>query len=108
MSTVSQPRSRVKPQRFVKIAVGASADNPLVIITIKVGSKSDDYCVKPLPADFGAAYEVEKLFNPEGAPAYTVHLSDDGAQSCECKGHLRWGHCKHGQALWALRQAGKL
>jgi hypothetical protein len=32
-----------------------------------VGPAWEDYCVKPLPADFGAAYAVEKVFNPDGA-----------------------------------------
>jgi hypothetical protein len=47
------------------------------------------------------------MFNPDGG-AYHVHLSDDSAMTCEYKGHLRWGHCKHGEALLALRQAGKV
>jgi hypothetical protein len=107
MSTVVNSRPRVKPVRTVRLTLPASPDNPFVILTIRVGSTWDDYCVRPLPADFGAAYEVEKIFNPDGA-VYHVHLSDDGAATCECKGHLRWGHCKHGESILALRKAGKL
>ena len=107
MSTVANSQPGVKPVRTVRVAVGPSDDNPYFVITIRVGHAFADYCVKPLPADFGAAYAVEKMFNPDGA-VYHVHLSDDGAMTCECKGHLRWGHCKHGEALLALRKAGKL
>ena len=108
MESLTQRTPCVNPARTVRVAVGPSADNPYFVITIRVGSTWDDYCVKPLPADFGAAYEVEKIFNPDGAPAYHVHLSDDGAMTCECKGHLKWGHCKHGESLLALRRAGQL
>ena len=107
MATVTEPRTSRKSIRTVRLTLPASADNPFVILTIRVGSAWDDYCVRPLPADFGAAYEVEKVFNPDGA-TYHVHISDEGSCSCECKGHIRWGHCKHGGAILALRQAGKL
>ena len=107
MSTVAISQPGVKPVRTVRVAVGPSEDNPYFVITIRVGHAFDDYCVKPLPADFGAAYAVEKMFNPDEV-TYHVHLSDDGAHSCECKRHLRWGHCKHGEALLALRRSGKL
>jgi hypothetical protein len=107
MSSLTQRTPKVKPVRTVRVAVGPSEDNPYSIIVIRQGNTWDDYAVKRLPSDFGAAYSVEKTFNGDGT-VYHVHLSDDGAMSCECKGHLRWGHCKHAEALLALRQAGKL
>jgi hypothetical protein len=112
MSTLSQPSARVKPVRkpvvrTVRIACGPSPDNPYFVVVITVGKKFDDYCVKPIASDFGAAYHVEKMFNPDDT-VYHVNLSDDGAMTCDCRGHLAHGHCKHGEALLALRQAGKL
>jgi hypothetical protein len=41
----------------------------------------------------------------------TYHVCLDpagGRHSCECRGFLRHGHCKHVEALWALRAAGQL
>ena len=103
-----QRKPRPQPVRTVRLTLPASPDNPFVILTIRVGHAWDDYCVRQIPTDFGgAAYEVEKVFNPYGV-IYHVQLSDDGGRSCDCKGHTRHGHCKHGDALLALRRAGKL
>jgi hypothetical protein len=85
LGDLTQRPARANPGRPVRIAVGPSEDNPYFIITIRVGPTWDDYCVKPLPAEFGAAYEVEKMFNPDAA-VYHVRLSEDGAMTCECKG----------------------
>jgi hypothetical protein len=57
-----------------------------------------------LPSDFGRAYRLTK---PDGEQ-YHVLLADDGRHSSECKGFLRWSHCKHVEGLAALRQAGFL
>src|SRR5215831_18044764 len=103
MSTVSAPRPPSKPARTVRLPVAPSADLPSFIFTILEGHKSDDYYVRPVPADFGTGYVVEKIFDPDGH-SYAVNLHDRGG-SCECKGHLRWGHCRHVEALTALHQA---
>jgi hypothetical protein len=65
-----------------------------------------DYFLTNLASDYGRAFRVEKIgtYPEEG---YDVSLSPDG-NSCECKGHLRWGHCKHADGLQALVNAGKL
>jgi hypothetical protein len=54
----------------------------------------------------GRAFLVEKVFALEEA-AYHVNLNGQQS-SCECKGFLHHGHCKHVEGLTVLVQAGKL
>ena len=68
--------------------------------------RRDLYVVRRVPAAFGYAFHVRKLGSPDSA--YHVNLSADGDHSCECKGHLRWGHCRHVGALLALIARGKV
>jgi hypothetical protein len=106
MATVSQRPARVKPARTVRLAVPPSADNPFSIITITQGRKADDYIAQPIPSDWGTAFEVTKIFDPQQKVYQT--LLDGARSSCTCLGHLHYGYCRHGEALTALRQHGKL
>jgi hypothetical protein len=66
-----------------------------------------DYVIARLEAAYGHGFRVLKV---GGSPEsdYDVHLSDDDeCGTCECKGFLRHGHCRHLDALQALA-AGKL
>jgi hypothetical protein len=60
-----------------------------------------------MPADFGRAFQVEKIGLTVNDSPYHVHI-DGGRRSCECKGFLRHGHCKHADGLAALVAAGRL
>jgi len=58
----------------------------------------------------GAAFRLtkfEQFQRGDDDAVYNV-LLDGRRSSCECKGHLRHGHCRHVEALTALRAAGKL
>jgi hypothetical protein len=66
-----------------------------------------DYFLTPMPADFGRAFKVEKVGLTVNDPPYHVNI-DRGKRSCECKGFLRHGHCKHADGLAALIAAGRL
>jgi hypothetical protein len=74
-----------------------------------VGKEAFLYWVKPIPCDYGTAFELEK-FSDE--TVYHVNIGgEDGHPSCECAGHLRWGHrttCKHIASLTALVAAGRI
>jgi predicted nucleic acid-binding Zn finger protein len=42
---------------------------------------------------------------------YHVHLDDATGDSCDCLGHIRWGHktvCKHVAGIKACLQAGRI
>src|SRR5438093_1223546 len=98
MASLSPPAPRVKPApaapaRTIRLALAPLPSSPGVV-TITAGRRTADYLLSRLPSDFGEAFRLEK-FPPQGGEVYHVLLSGDGARSCECKGFLRWGRCKH-------------
>src|SRR5688572_996549 len=100
MSTITQKRPRVKPERTIRVAVPASSDNPFAVVTISVGKDAMSYMVRPIPSDFGTAFEVEKVdvFDPQ---TYHVNLGSEG-NSCSCSGGTYHGKCKHADGLAVL------
>jgi len=115
MSTVTatrpakQPRQRkprAKPARAVGIAVRPSDVNPFFVPRIAEGKKLDYYTAKPIPSDWGTAFEMTKLSSGQEEP---YHVGLAGADStCDCKGLLRWQKCRHVEGLTALAKAGRL
>jgi hypothetical protein len=100
-----QRKPRAKPARSINVAVRPSEVNPFYVVKIVEGKKTDYYSVRPIPSDWGTAYQMAKL--PEENEPYSVCLA--GADStCDCKGHLRHGHCRHVEGLTALANAGRL
>jgi hypothetical protein len=106
MNTVTQTTRPVKPGRTVRLVLSASEVNPFAVVVITVGKVEDFYHVRPIPSDFGVAFAVEKVSDPNGN-SYHVCLSDTGGL-CDCKGHCHRGTCRHVEALHALRNAGQL
>ncbi len=68
------------------------------------------YWVDLLPSDFGTAVRFDKVFEAgtEDRPESYDVLLGGGNYSCECKGFLRHGHCKHGIAARQMIDAGAL
>ena len=111
MASLSTPAPRVKPARAkpartIRLALAPLPSSPGVV-TITARGKAADYLLSRLPSDFGEAFRLEK-FPPQGGEVYHVLLGDGGKHSCECKGFLRWGKCKHADGLAALKRAGRL
>jgi hypothetical protein len=112
-----QRKPRPKPQRFIRLLVGFNADGANAVIRVREvkGKRApveteERYFVSRVPADFGEGYFVEKIGPEAEESRYHVHLSADG-NSCECRGHLRWGHktqCRHVAGLLALKARGQL
>jgi hypothetical protein len=70
--------------------------------------KVDEYFLDKIPSDFGEAFLVEKrdyrpLQEGEEESRYHVLIANEQDRSCECKGFLRHGHCRHITGLLALR-----
>ena len=111
MSTSTKSRKRVKPERRIRVLKPMS-DGSAGVIAITVGKDEGVYAIRPIPADFGVAYHLIKgeleeqednTLRLRDAAHYDVCLN--GPQStCECKGFLRHGHCKHVDGLTTLRQ----
>lgn len=67
--------------------------------------RSVRYELTPRPSDFGRAYSVRKLQMDGGdGTSYDVLLGE----SCECKGYLKHGHCRHLESLAELAGRGEL
>jgi len=103
MTTATRTRKpRTKPARTLHLYPGAPA-----LLEMTIGADTFAYWLAPLPADFGAAFEVRKLL-ADGGDVYHVHLDDQGHHSCDCAGGSYCGHCKHLSAVLALVKCGKL
>ncbi len=101
-----QRKPRPKPQRSIRLEVRPD-ESGFGIVRITVGKEHADYFLTLLPADFGRGFKVEKIGLTCNDPPY--HVNIDGAKrSCECKGFLRHGHCKHADGIAALVAAGWL
>jgi hypothetical protein len=101
MPSIPSPARRVKPARFARLSPVLPSGKR--VLTLYVGVTSFRYYLTPVPGAPGA-YRLEK-FAVDGGGSYDVDLT---APSCECKGFLRWGHCKHVDSLSALRASGRL
>jgi hypothetical protein len=102
----TRPRRRVKPERGIRLCLKPEGKSPGVV-KITVGKETAAYFITLLEADFGRAVRLEKIDPTGAAEKYDVHLDGD-KRSCECKGFLRWSHCKHVDGVAALVAAGKL
>ena len=80
----------------------------LLKITEKFPRKEDQvtwYQLARNPND-SQAWNCLKLVHSDEEPVgYDVHLGD---KTCDCKGGTAHGHCRHLEALLALKEAGKL
>jgi hypothetical protein len=109
MSSSTPTRPRVKPARHVGLVIppdgGASG-----VVRITAGRVSADYALRPIPSQIGGrAFELTKLGLLADGECYHVRLTGDARQdSCDCRGHVAHGHCKHVDALAALVAAGRL
>ena len=109
MASMTQTAPAVKTQTRV-IRWEARIEHPegdRGFIRIINGKDNDIYHVEPIDSDWGAAFRLDKHSGAEVAESYDVCL-DGPTSSCECKGFLRWRHCKHIEGLNALRRSGKL
>jgi hypothetical protein len=96
MSTVTAPtpprQRRPKPQRFFSILFRIGPDRYNVV---PIRNVAPEVAVK--------AYRFLKLDSAKDVivARYDVRQLPEGGASCECKGFLRWNHCKHCETLAA-------
>jgi len=103
---VRQRKPRPKPARSVRLVVRPLGRAP-GILRLTVGKEAADYYLTCLPADFGIGFKVVKIGLDVTEGEYHVNIDGD-KRSCECKGFLRHGHCKHADGIAALIAAGQL
>jgi hypothetical protein len=116
-TSAGPPRKpRQQPQRSVRLLSRTHGmyelpDVATVEITLTtsgphIGNRTDTfrYTVASISSDFGKAFQVTREDTGE---TYAVNLNGR-LSSCECKGHLQWGHCKQVEGLQALVNLAKL
>jgi hypothetical protein len=106
MASLVAPRPQVKASRSVRVLLPLRG-NSAGVIRLAVGRQHADYLVRKLASDFGDAFRLSKVGVFGDTSEYDINLSAEG-QTCECRGFLRHGHCKHVDGLKALRVAGQL
>src|SRR5262249_48626430 len=97
-------RQRRKPARFVKRA----RQRETGVLTLRqvrprAGDPIHPYRLEPIASDIGRGLLLHKA----DGTSYAVCLSGPDS-TCDCKGHVSHGHCKHVESLLALQQRGKL
>lgn len=103
MSAGDRRPSTAKPARIIRLLYWLQ-DKAIGLIEVEEGKDRDLYAVKKLPSDFGFAFEVAKH---GGDTPYHVCINAMHS-TCECKGFVRWGKCRHVDGLTALTKAGKI
>jgi hypothetical protein len=101
-----QRKPRSKPARSIRLVIRPLGRAP-GILRLTVGKAAADYYLFAIPADFGIGFRVVKIGLHVTEGEYAVNI-DGEKRSCECKGFLRHGHCKHADGLAALVAAGQL
>lgn len=67
------------------------------------------YSLERIGSQFGDGFRLTKNVGHAGdeCDRYDLHLSDEG-HTCECRGNLQHGHCKHVDAVVRLRDLGMI
>jgi hypothetical protein len=99
----TKSRGRVKPERRCRLSDGLGGARR--ILSLFIGTEAFLYWLEPVPTDWGKGFRLEKFHSGD---VYHVHLDGALGHSCECKGFLHHGHCKHVSAVSALVAAGRL
>ena len=107
-ATNAKPARQRKPRpRFVRlIRQGACLFLRIREVLSKGREKIDAYDLLEINADTGRGFRLTK---PDGT-VYHVNVGSK-PETCECKGHLEWGHrtiCRHRAALRKLIADGRL
>jgi hypothetical protein len=105
MTTTAPRKARKQEPRTARLMRLGDAR----VLALTCGKLTTFYRLTALDRGFGeAAFRLEKADAGDG-PGEVYDVLLDGARStCECKGFLRWGHCKHLESIEGLKAAGKL
>ena len=101
----SKPRKPVERfLSFIPLAGGRSA------LILHVGKLTQGYWLSEVGSAIGGrGFELEKVPTREGEKeTYHIHVSADGAATCDCPGGTYHGHCKHADAVRKLIERGTL
>lgn len=103
---MSQPApGRARQARTIRLIRPADRDG-LAVFCITLGSHATYYVAREISCEIGGrGFAVHRL----GLGAlYHVRVGEAQDCSCECKGFLRWGYCRHILGLLALIREARL
>jgi hypothetical protein len=100
-----QRKPRPKAPRSIKLIMAPTA-TMAGLLKITVGKGETYYLLTVAPADYGKGFLLEKV-DPADMASYHVNIDGD-KRACDCKGFLKWGHCKHADGLAALVADGRM
>jgi hypothetical protein len=96
------PRKRPRSIRLIQ----APGPDGVGIFEVTLGKETTTYVVKEVPCSIGGrGFAVHRLGL---SGLYHVRIGEPDECSCECKGFLRHGYCKHVLGLLALVREGQL
>lgn len=102
-------RKSSKNGTAVRFTAGANAGTGLLLLG--AGRTATEYLVVEFAADGGRGFRLAKVTPGTDAEAdgYDVFACvKGGAPKCECRGAVRWGSCKHSDAVAELLASGQL
>jgi hypothetical protein len=96
--------------RQVRLVRAGGPGQPWSAVEITTGKETALYAVKAIRSEIGGrAFELVKQGEVEDGEGGWYHvLVDDENTTCDCKGFLRWAHCKHEWACSRLAGRGLL
>lgn len=119
MSTLSPPAPAAKPSspapsRSVRILTTPAGKVMTITETKGKATLKTSYWLQEVEVSFGRrGFRLAKVVRQSGTdkdPAADVYhvLTDVSGDSCDCRGFLRWGKCKHVSGVIAAEKANKL
>lgn len=109
-TTVSTPtRTRKSKPRAIRLVLPL-LDSPSVgIVAITEGKKVEEYLLWRQPSfPYTHGFRLAKMGTDTDGYDVLLDQAKPELSTCECKGFLRWGHCKHVSGLRALMTCGKV
>lgn len=81
------------------------------LLAVGTGRRRVVYAVQETPTDRGRAFVLAKVEGgtDDEATGYVVQVTAGGQpRGCECRGWLRWNHCRHTREVGKLVATGAL
>lgn len=104
MTKASDGSGKVKAKRSLRFTPTSLTTG---ILAVTVGGEDDAYLVEEVGSDHGRCFRFDKLSGlKRQGDRYTVTVSGDGQQACQCPGHAYRQTCRHTAAARIIAERG--